>query len=402
MQDDIEAIQVLLLKYLRKELSPQEHTVLMDWVSASAHNQALYKDLSDKALLAKDLIRYNSIKQASLEYPEVLFPTHTPPVKSIKRIRLFRFTVAAAVLILISTCVYLFFAAPDKRNTHTVPTAGGIDIPPGEHAATLQLSDGSTLQLSKETSGELTRQGAVSVNTDKGELKYEAHSGNADKPVFNTLSTANGQSYSIVLADNSKVWVNAASSIVYPVSFNGAERRVQVKGEAYFEVAKAVDPVSGKRKPFIVTILSPDGETVEVEVVGTTFNIAAYHANRIVTTLLEGSIQLRSANSQTLIAPRQAALLDDKGNITLQNDVNTALAVAWKNDYFLFDNSDVETVMEQLERWYNVEVVYEGRKPAIHFSGKISRRRPAASVLKALSMANVHCRIDGRKIIVTE
>jgi transmembrane sensor len=192
-----------------------------------------------------------------------------------------------------------------------------------------------------------------------------------------------------VLSDGTKVWINAESALKFPPAFTGHERTVELTGEAYFEVAGNAD------KPFHVIV-----NGMQVQVLGTSFNVMAYPDESVVrTTLLEGAVRLTQGNHSRLLQPRQQGIVNNKG-ITVV-DADTDEAIAWKNGYFEFNRSDIRDIMRQLSRWYDTEVIYESKVPDDEFVGKISRDAKLSQVLHILQLSNVHFRIENRKIVVT-
>jgi ferric-dicitrate binding protein FerR (iron transport regulator) len=226
---------------------------------------------------------------------------------------------------------------------------------------------------------------------------------------YNTVSTPRGGQYQVVLADGSKVYLNAASSIRFPAAFTGNERRVEITGEAFFEVTKRSLPSKGKM-PFIVTIVQPSGSVAEVEVLGTTFNINSYaNEPEIRTTLVEGSVKVSSmvnGQSSMLQPGQQASILglsksQPSHPIPIQT-VDVSQETAWVKGLFFFNRSDIKTVFRQLERWYDIEVVYEGAVPDDTFSGKIQRNLPLSRVLKYLEKGNIHYQLYGKKLVIQQ
>jgi len=206
------------------------------------------------------------------------------------------------------------------------------------------------------------------------------------------MSTPKGGQYQLTLQDGTKVWLNAASSITYPAAFVDRMRRVKVKGEVYFEVAK------NKTKPFIVDI---DGGS-SVEVLGTSFNINAYSdEDNSRTTLLEGSVRVVGPGSNSvMLKPGQQAVVGSGTGVSMRSDIDTEEVMAWKDGYFEFDGASLETVLRQLARWYDVEIDYGGHVPAKTFIGEIPRDASLSVVLNVLEKTGVHFRIQGRNIVV--
>jgi len=204
------------------------------------------------------------------------------------------------------------------------------------------------------------------------------------------LSTPRAAQYQLVLPDGSKVWLNAASSIHYPTAFAGKERKVEITGEAYFEVAQDA------RLPFIVKT-----NGMEVKVLGTHFNVNAYEDEAMVrTTLLEGAVLMTKDAATALLQPGEQAQLTKAGDLKLVHNADIAEAVAWKNGLFQLNSADVPAIMRQMARWYDVEIVYEEGVPDGHISGKVPRGMNLSQVLEIFEVSGVHFKIEGRKIIV--
>lgn len=268
--------------------------------------------------------------------------------------------------------------------------AVSIDPYPGSNRATLTLSDGSSIDLDGAKSGELASEGITDIKkTEQGKLVYAPGqaSAAASKEMYNTVSTPRGGQYHVVLPDGTKVWLNAASSIYFPTQFKGNRREVRLRGEAYFEVAK------DKLKPFIVAV-----NDSEVEVLGTNFNILSYDDEVLTTTLLEGSVKLKHLGAERTIRPGQAAMLYKGIQV---EEVNVDDAVAWKQGVTAFSNADIYSIMRQISRWYDLDVVYRGQLPERKFTGKIPRSARLSKVLKVLELSNINFRIEDKKIIVT-
>jgi ferric-dicitrate binding protein FerR (iron transport regulator) len=229
------------------------------------------------------------------------------------------------------------------------------------------------------------------VKQSNGQLAYNTQNEKPTEVLYNTLTTPRGGQYQLVLPDGSKVWLNAASAISYPTAFTGSERKVEIKGEAYFEIAK------NTAMPFIVKV-----NDAQVQVLGTHFNINAYSdEDAIKTTLLEGAVKVTKDAASTLLKPGQQAILGRSSNeIRVQENTDLDAVLAWKNGYFSFNQTDLATIMRQIARWYDVDIVYSDKVPERRFGGEIPRNTNAAEVLKMLEESKVHFRIEGRKVIV--
>jgi ferric-dicitrate binding protein FerR (iron transport regulator) len=240
--------------------------------------------------------------------------------------------------------------------------------------------------------GALPDQGGAKVlKTGEGRLVYQPEKA-AAKTVYNTIVIPSGGEYQVVLPDGTRVWVNAVSTLKFPTAFTGSTRRVELTGEAYFEVAP------DSRRPFEV-----HSGSQTVRVLGTRFNVMAYDDEAVVrTTLLEGSVRVSSTSAQVVLHPgQQASLASASGDIHVSR-VNVEAAVAWKNGLFRFDETDLKTIMRQISRWYDVEVEYSGPVTDRKFTGTMSRNVTLDHVLKVLALSDVHFKVEGRKITVKQ
>jgi ferric-dicitrate binding protein FerR (iron transport regulator) len=306
-----------------------------------------------------------------------------------------RWWAAASILLLLASGSYFFFGNHQAKkevavvNKH-VPVN---DVAPGGNKAVLTLADGSVIILDSAQNGTLSKQGNIKIiKLDDGQLAYDKSGLSANSQVlYNTISTPKGGQYQVTLSDGSKVWLNAASSLRFPATFSGKERKVELTGEGYFEVAH------NKKMPFHVTV-----NDLDVEVLGTHFNINAYaDESAIKTTLLEGSVKVVKGNETKIIEPgEQASVTTSEDEINVKQQVDLEQVVAWKNEIFQFERADIESVMRQISRWYDIDVDYHGRVSE-HFGGTISRDVNISDVLKMLEMTGgVNFKIDGKKVIV--
>ena len=309
---------------------------------------------------------------------------------------------AAAMLVAAFASIYLYIREPGQKVAHTDKSQTIIhDIPPGGNKAILTLADGKKIILDNTGAGTITTQGDIAVSKSKdGQLIYEFGKNNTDpenhEPVFNTISTPVGGQYQVVLSDDTRVWLNASSSIKFPTAFTKNERQVEIEGEAYFEVAK------DKKRPFRVLT---NGQ--KIEVLGTHFNVNAYKDEAsIKTTLIEGSVKVVSGRSNDILKPgEQSRMSREDYGIRIVN-VDVEEAAAWKNGRFMFDNEDIHSIMRKISRWYGVEVVYEDDNIHEKFGGTISRFENVSQVLKLLEITGtIHFKIvpgpgKGRRIIV--
>ncbi|MBS1566461.1 MAG: FecR domain-containing protein [Bacteroidetes bacterium] len=316
---------------------------------------------------------------------DTTFPA-SAPVHRIHFLRRRGWWAAAAVIILVLTAGTYYLLREPKINPPATAVAVVNDVPPGKDGALLTLADGTQVSLDSVANGVIALQGNTEVKLDNGRLVYGKRGKTGNAPVaYNTMSTPRGRQFQLLLPDGSKVWLNAASSIKYPTAFTGHERKVEISGEAYFEVA------TDARKPFKVKI----NDRTEVEVLGTHFNINSYGDERSInTTLLEGSISVNHDKQKQLLKPgQQAQVQQAAGNIGLVNaDINSVMA--WKNGSFSFSRADLPAVMRQLARWYNIEIEYKGNIPSGTFSGEIDRSLTLDQVLRGLTTTRIHYTIE--------
>lgn len=305
-------------------------------------------------------------------------------------------TVAATVLITIAAGAYYSsqnYSKPDQKDSEEAFKKAAY-ILPGGNKAVLTLSDGSNIELDGAANGNIaTESGTTIEKTADGRLSYSSFAANppqpGSKPALNTITTPKGGQYQVILPDGTKVWLNASSSLRYPAVFTGQDRRVELTGEAYFEVAK------NKEKPFFVK-----SQKQEVEVLGTHFNINAYNdEERVKTTLMEGHVKVKLNNGKTaLLKPgEQSQVLD---NIRVM-PVEAGTAVEWKDGVFRFDDENIVSIMRQFSRWYDIDVVCQGDLSTACFVGQISKNNNLSQVLRLLTLTrSVRFKIEGKKVTV--
>ena len=306
-----------------------------------------------------------------------------------------RFLMAASFVLTAGAVTFFYFH--QSGNNKPVQMAAGKpgaphDIAPGRDNAILTLADGSIIVLDKAANGTLAEQGAVKVVKLNGRIAY---TGKSDKMVYNTITTSKGNQYELVLADGSSVWLNAASSIRFPAAFTGKERRVEITGEAYFEVAPDAT------KPFTVAYSTVAGERGEVKVLGTHFNINAYDDEaEIKTTLVEGKVNVRQAGGFAHLEPSQEAVFNKTARHLKVQAADVDEAIAWKAGMFEFHDADLRSIMRQLSRWYDVDVKFSEPVSGTLYNGSIRRQATLSQVLQILKLAGVHYSLEGRTLTV--
>ncbi len=326
------------------------------------------------------LMKKNILEKAGLKKPVI-------------QMMWFRWSAAAAIVLALGTLSFFVF----QKSTRDTPVAEARsqeerfknDVYPGEVGAILTLSNGEKIILDSANNGSLTREGNTEIIKKNGVIEY-SNKGNTSAVVYNTMTTPRGRQYNLVLADGTKVWLNAASSITYPSTFSGKERKVIMSGEAYFEVAH------NDKMPFIV-----EKGDLRVQVLGTHFNVNTYDDESSANiTLLEGSVKVVKGTQSGVLKPGQQAQTGTAGGVKIVSNVNIQEVMAWKNGAFDFDGVGIESLMRQISRWYNVEVIYKKKIDDL-FIAEIPRNTKLSEVLKALELTGkVRFEIEGDKIIV--
>ncbi|HSC37284.1 MAG TPA: FecR domain-containing protein [Chitinophagaceae bacterium] len=397
-------VKTFLASYDSGHYSEEEHRAFVEWLKTApaAELAAVVETVGDLTEAKTTFLPADPALAA-----KIAAVIETPAAKLVPLYRFpFRRIAAAAVVLVLGLSVFFIFKRRPAKELIAAGTTSAYknDLSPGGNKATLTLANGATIVLDSASDGRLAQQGnAAIVKTGSGQLSYTALGGKPGETLYNSLSTPRGGQYRIVLPDGSKVWLNAASSLRFPTVFTGAERKVELTGEAYFEISHVSIEGSDKRMPFIVHMNTAAGHTEEIEVLGTHFNVNAYPDEEAInTTLLEGSVSLRQTGTMapTVLKPGQQASLNTAGEIKVTDDVNTDEVVAWINNRFYFRSADIKTVMRQLARWYDVEIDYRKQVQG-RFNAEIPRNTYASDVLKALELTGkVKFGIEGKKIIV--
>jgi ferric-dicitrate binding protein FerR (iron transport regulator) len=313
--------------------------------------------------------------------------------------------VAAAILLVLAgsgSWLWLHHAAvPLVANAHL------YDVAPGKNGAVLTLADGSTVVLDSLGNGVVATQNGTKLLLQNGQLAYASGDSANGNVGYNKMTTPRGRQFKLMLPDGTKVWLNAASALKYPTAFVKGERRVELEGEAYFEIAKDAD------KPFYVKI----NHKTEIQVLGTSFNVNAYADEDFMhTTLLEGAVKVNAFDQERVLKPGQQAVVaqvaytlspgttvgQPAGNplISVQQ-VNPQQFVAWKEGAFDFKTLSLAMVMRQLARWYDVEIVYEKNIPDLEIWGKIQRNLTLVQLLKVLKGMELNFRLEqGRRLVI--
>lgn len=390
-----EILQQLLDEYAMGTISPENRQQLLtalrdpEWADQAAG--LLLEDLKegrydvDAAALPDVRERLHQRLAAQLQ------ATKATPRRGI--FRMYWSRIAAAVILVGGVAgAVIYLTKLPKTNTGNTTRQMAVNIAPGGQKAMLILADGSTITLDNAEKGAIAQQGNAQIlKQGNGQLTYKVGSGANTNTLWNTVSTPRGGEYQVTLPDGTKAWLNAASAITFPAAFTGKERQVTIKGEVYLEVAQSAT------KPF--TVLA---NGVAVKVLGTSFNVNAYNDEEYTKiTLVTGSVKISAGNHDWQLKPGQQAAADNQHatvNVNASTDLEQVLA--WKNGLFNFNGADIHTVMRQLERWYDIQVRYEGPVSDIVFKGEMYKNVNLSDVLEMLSAMGVKCHMEGKVLIV--
>jgi len=384
------AAKALLQRYLEGDASQEDVIIIEQWyqqlVDAGEWDWAEgEKDQWGAAMEARLLQRIDGGQSG--EGP--ILGT-TPPRIGVLPFTLRRLS-AAAILLLAIAGAWLLFTRKASQRVASLQQRYRNDVKPGRNAALLTLAGGKTVVLDDSAPKTIGRQGNTVILNDSGQLAYQAETGKASEIFYNSLTTQKGNQYHLTLPDGTKVWLNASSSITYPTAFAGKERRVTISGEAYFEVMK------NQQQPFIVQ----QGD-MSVQVLGTSFDVNGYGDEAALkTTLVEGKVRVVKAAAGSLLEPGQQAVIPNgNGAISIDHNPDIEAVLAWKNGSFSFKDAGIAAIMQQVQRWYDIDVVYEANITK-HFVAEIPRSVPLSKFLQVLEATNqVHFRIEGKKVIV--
>ncbi len=376
----------LLALILSGEASEKDRHDFESWLAEAPENPYLFEELKAISEQSRPTAKFQT-KDIEEAWAQVKAQT-LGRKKKIVPFRKFVKYAAAAFLILGISAVILM---QQKKITPTVEFSEST-VKPGKSKAILILDDGKEIGLTDEKINLSTK--GVQIQNNASGLRYIADN-KITESVINKLIVPKGGEYPLTLSDGTKIWLNSESEITYPAPFSGEIRKVNIiSGEVYFEVAKDT------AKPFIVSI----NNKAEVEVLGTHFNVNAYHDEAAIkTTLVEGSVKVSSliTNDRSLITPGQQAGINEGGYIEVK-EVDTKLYTSWKDGQFYFNDCTLEALMHSLSRWYDFEVDYEDESlKGLRFTGLIEKHNPIEYGLKLISYTTVvSFKIVGNAIIV--
>lgn len=382
-------IAYLIAAFIRNTITEKEHDELDDWVNESDDNMRLFEELTDERNLEANLAWMDKVQteqsyQALQEQGAFNIPRRRFQLSPV-------WIAAASVILIVGVFVIYRFAGNSSTNNNNIAASDTTQLKPGGNRATLTLANGTVIDLTNVNNGiiEIGKGSHVNKPAD-GELVYETGVIANETPSIHTLSTPVGGQYQVTLPDGTKVWLNAATKLMYPSKFASNERKVEIDGEAYFEVSK------NDKQPFRVVM--QDGSTVTV--LGTHFNVMAYtNETQKEITLLEGKVAVAKNNNVENLEPgTQAVVRNDI--IAKRTGIDTEEITAWKNGLFVFHDATIESIMKQVERWYDAKVVYKGEIKQ-QFNATISRNESLSKLLRLLELNGyVHFKTENKTIYV--
>lgn len=377
------ALKQLAEKYLLGTSTPEEEAKLHRWYEAITDEIKEEEIVFTKKEEGADAIGQRILNNIRMEMQA------ERNLKPVRNTNWKYISIAASVAVLVA--VGSLFLLKEKTGRESKIAQQQVPaIKPGSFKAVLTLADNSTVLLGDTTAIKALAQGSTLISQHNGALEY---SGNANaETVFNVLATPRGGKYSLTLSDGTRVWLNAASSIKYPVSFTAKERSVTVSGEAYFEIAK------DEKRPFFVKM----DHDVSIQVLGTSFNVMAYPDENISkTTLVSGAVKFINGKNQALLKPgQQAVVAENSDAIKIDVIEDTAEVTAWKDGSLHFRSTDVPTLMRHLSRWYNIDVVFPPEAIGRRVSGDINMNTDLSTVIDMLDFAGLHLAIENNKLIM--
>ncbi|RBL88986.1 FecR family protein [Chitinophaga flava] len=394
MSEFINRIAELITRHLEGKLTAEEEEELQAWISRSDEARAFFERVNEEAYLSRQLERlYAFDNEEGWEKLKEKYPLKEMPVEPVVKRLVPWLRPAAAAAILLAVVAGAWFWAPRSnkmQSAQTMVKSNGISAP-GKSRASIILANGDIVyldSLSQRATIQQAGTGLVKLADDQLACTAEAN-GSTSAYTYNTLVNPRGSKViNLTLSDGTRVWLNNESSIRFPVRFSSQERTVEVTGEAYFEVAQQAT------KPFKVKHAD-----WEVQVLGTHFNINSYSDESAAkVTLLEGMVKVTKKEASGIIRPGQQAWVSSA--ITVQPAADTEAVMAWKNGEFILDGMDLKSLMRQVARWYDVEVVYTGAVEKRAFGGSLDRDLALPRVVQALQENGVKCRLEGRQLII--
>jgi ferric-dicitrate binding protein FerR (iron transport regulator) len=388
-------LEYLFTRYFSKSSTPEEESELLELIGHAQYDEQL-KYLMDQ-VWRRLSPAYRLNDQQSEHIFSGIVSSHPEKVATgrVNGRRIMRWSAVAASILVLFAAGWVWhkkIGGTQKIKEISGLTAQSAEVAvPGSNKAVLILGNGSSVVLDSVHNGILAKQGNMAILKLNGRLSYKEQGEKKGVIMYNTIITPRGGQYQVILPDGSKVWLNAASSLRFPTRFTGTQRSVELTGEGYFEVAKNQD------MPFKVSV---DG--MEVNVLGTHFNIMAYRDEPAIrTTLLEGAVAVLEGGQRVLLKPgQQASIVPGAIGDIKVSMADTQAATAWKEGLFLFRNTDIRAVLREIDKWYDTKVIYKGHVSA-YLNGMISRNTDLSKVLHMLEVtSDIDFIIQGQTIIV--
>lgn len=381
----------LIVKYLRRQLTGREEKELYAWLKGNPQNQQLFRDLCNTDEMEsqlRELGEYDT--EAAWQRVRAKMEAASPKPAATGYRKVWWQAAAALLILALATWQIVQHDATKPATGAKLTSTYGADVPPGTFKGELVLSNGTSVSLDNNGDTSFIENGNSIMRTSDGTITYGKGESAGGSLAWNTLRIPNAGEYRVVLEDGTKVWLNAASVLRYPVQFGGKERRVELlEGEAYFEVAKS------KEKPFIVV-----ADHMEIRAVGTAFNVNRYIVGSMSATLTEGKVKVSLGNTMGLLVPGEQAHADAKGMRIVKADVEQVMA--WKNGLFMFNGTALPEVMQQVARWYDVRIEYDKAfTEKKFFTGEIRREVPVSKLLQMMELTGIaRFRITGNTVVV--
>lgn len=397
----VEAYKIIISQFLAKTLDERAKQNFANYLNDPDFLKA-WQQLMDEGEMEQspdNQIAHDNLFKIIIQDKRIRDQVVSGPISKKSSTHILQNVSIAAILLLVGISASIFFFMQENRPDDREIANNLPAVVPGSQKAEIILESGERIDLEKLKLDTVIDNGAFEIiKSDKGFISYRLKNSEAgnQQPAYNTIVTPRGGEYKLLLADGTKIWLNAATTLRYPISFNGDERKVQLQGEAYFEVAKQVH--HGRRVPFVVNTGNQ-----QLEVLGTSFNLQNY-GKTIVTTLVEGKVKLNAHDSpqdNLYLSPSEQAVFQFTNKNFLKTAVDPRYFIAWKEGKFAFYNTSIDEVMEIISRWYDVEVHFDYRPENFAFSGTVSRYDDIDKLLRTIELVgDIHFELKGRKIYV--
>ena len=376
-----------VVRYCKHELSEEEYRFLQRWLEEKQENRQTFREWVRTYRQGRKVGCWDGIQEEQA-WEQISCRLSASPRK---RRRLWKeWWKQVAILILLLGSGLLYYSLQQLQESRETALS---QIVPGSRKAVLRLSDGREVTLEKETTCVLTEEDGTRISVGGQEhIVYQAVSQEQEKLAYNTITVPRGGEYSLVLSDGTRVWLNAATELKYPVAFHAKERRVYLKGEAYFEVAP------DKNRPFYV-----ETEEVKIRVLGTVFDVNTHYTRGVRTVLVEGAVALEWGDQKEIrMKPGELADFDRTTTEVTLKEVDVTSYISWKEGYFVFEDEPLEEIMHTLSLWYDKEFLFVGKRSrTLHFSGHIKRYERIETILSAITdVTGVEFRMNGQIILI--